>query len=124
MGRTGLALSLLLLSISFSASGFAVEPTSSTTTLPPPSPLEAKIKMHERLADLHQRAADCLKSGRTAEECRKQMMMECPIGEIDECKTIDTAELRKHSRTHERAGTVGKESPAEPDYIPNSKKEK
>jgi hypothetical protein len=38
---------------------------------------QAKIQMHEHMSDMHQKAALCLKSGKTEKECHESMMAEC-----------------------------------------------
>src|SRR4051812_435693 len=35
------------------------------------------IKMHEHMADMHKKAAECLKGGKTEKECHEAMMTEC-----------------------------------------------
>lgn len=38
---------------------------------------QEKIQMHEHMADMHKKAAECLKSGKTEKDCRDSMMTEC-----------------------------------------------
>ncbi len=39
----------------------------------------AKIKMHEQMADTHKKAAACLKTNKPMEECKAEMMKNCPM---------------------------------------------
>ncbi len=44
------------------------------------------IQMHEQMAKAHQQAADCLKSGKPAEECKKAFHeMNKEMGEHENC---------------------------------------
>jgi len=38
---------------------------------------KAHIEMHEKMADAHKKAAECLKAGKPTEECRTQFKQAC-----------------------------------------------
>ena len=38
---------------------------------------QSQIQMHEQMAKAHQQAVDCLKSGKSEEECRKAFHQTC-----------------------------------------------
>lgn len=38
---------------------------------------QAHVQMHEQMAKMHQQAADCLKSGKSEDECRKSFHEMC-----------------------------------------------
>lgn len=40
-----------------------------------------RIEMLEKMAKAHKDAADCLKAGKSEEDCQKQMMENCPMRE-------------------------------------------
>lgn len=40
---------------------------------------QSKIKMHEQMAETHRKAADCLKANKPMEECKSEMMKNCPM---------------------------------------------
>jgi hypothetical protein len=45
---------------------------------------QAKMQMHEHMADMHKKAADCLRSGKAESECHDAMMTECKsMGDMD-----------------------------------------
>ena len=51
-----------------------------------PSTKESHVQMHEDMAKAHQKAADCLKSGKPEEECRNEFMNEAKThGGADHC---------------------------------------
>ncbi len=40
---------------------------------------QKQIELHEKMAEIHKQAAECLKSGKPAQECHTQMMNNCPL---------------------------------------------
>lgn len=73
---------ILLILISGAVSSFAQdkEPTKEVDQK------QSHVLMHEQMAKAHQQAADCLKSGKTAEECRKAFHEMCKeSGNPDMC---------------------------------------
>lgn len=82
------------------------------------TPRTDAIALHEKMAVLHQQAAECLKSGKSLDECKNQMMKGCPAAEIPQCTAVSAEELRRHSKTHEMEmggirGTQPSEAPSE-----------
>ena len=62
----------------------ALAQTKETAT--PPSPDASHIEMHEKMSKAHQQAADCLKSGKSADECRQSFQAMCKdAGELGQC---------------------------------------
>ncbi len=59
---------------------------------------KAKIQMHEHMAEMHTKAAACLKSGKTEAECHEAMMTECKAmkGDMDCPMMGDMAKMHKH----------------------------
>lgn len=43
------------------------------------------IERHEKMADLHKKAAECLKSGKDVKECHDAMLKECPMKGTGSC---------------------------------------
>ena len=81
------------------------------------------IEKHEKMARMHSKMADCLKSGKDAKECHEGMHKECPMGKGEACgegcpmcamhgghgkhgKGRDG--MHKH---HDKAGKAGAEAP-------------
>lgn len=65
----------VLLSVSFliiSSVGMAQDKAAAK-----PSSVAEHVQMHEQMAKAHQQAADCLKSGKPEEECRKAFHESC-----------------------------------------------
>ncbi len=57
---------------------------------------ETHIQMHEDMAKAHQKAAECLKSGKPEEECRNEFMNEAKAhGGSDHC---GEGMMRKHRK--------------------------
>lgn len=54
-----------------------------------PSDPKLNIEHHEKMAAHHQKAADCLKAGRPADTCKKEMMKDCPMMKAGECQHMD-----------------------------------
>lgn len=49
-----------------------------------------KVELLEKMAKAHQEAASCLKLGKSEEECREQMIQNCPMrGEAGNCPMMD-----------------------------------
>lgn len=42
-------------------------------------------QMHRRMAELHEKAADCVESGRPMEDCRAEAMKDCPMARTGDC---------------------------------------
>lgn len=61
---------------------------------------QAKIQMHEHMAEMHKKAADCLRSGKTEKDCHEAMMAECKDmkGEKD-CPMMGDMEMM-HKNMH------------------------
>ncbi len=59
--------------IAFASGTFAED----ASTIKSKDQAASKIEMHEHMADMHKKAADCLKSGKPETECQKAMMAEC-----------------------------------------------
>lgn len=63
----------LLFTLGFGLSSMAVEKTPAAKE----TDIQAKIQMHEHMAELNKNAAECLKAGKSEKECHDAMMMEC-----------------------------------------------
>jgi hypothetical protein len=70
------------------------------------APVQDQIQMHKALAKLHVDAANCLKSKVPMDECNQRMKAGCPPGLVNECTSVDRADLEKHRMTHDMAGTI------------------
>jgi hypothetical protein len=67
------------LSLSFATSLANAEKGGKTETR------ESKIEMHQKMSELHSKAVECLKSGKSEEDCHKQMMADCPMAKSGNC---------------------------------------
>lgn len=67
----------LLLSL-FVAAGSAVSARAAAAGSPAPD-RQKMIEMHEKMADLHKQAAECLKSGKPIKECQDALAAQCPM---------------------------------------------
>ncbi len=43
------------------------------------------IEMHQKMAELHRKAADCLKAGKDIQACQDEMAKECPMAKSGDC---------------------------------------
>ena len=75
-------------------SGMAIAQSKPVAT--PPVVDAGHIEMHEKMAKAHQQAADCLKSGKTFDECRAAFQMMCKeSGEPGNCGMKGSMKDRK-----------------------------
>jgi hypothetical protein len=73
-----------------------------------PSDRDSKIKMHEQMAEMHQKAAACMKSGKTDEECQTDMKKQCSaMMKSGDCNMMDHMGMMKdkHSMNMMNGGT-------------------
>jgi hypothetical protein len=62
---------------------------------------EERIQMLEKGAKIHQDAADCLKAGKSEQECKEAMMKECQqLGHGGRCPMMDEGMCKKHGYGH------------------------
>lgn len=66
----------------------------SNTTAKETEPKMSHLQMHEQMAKAHQQAADCLKSGKSQDECRK--------GFEDMCKESGSHEMCGSGMMHRK----------------------
>lgn len=78
----------------------------------PATPRDESIQLHQRMIDAHKQAIHCLQSGQPMDRCERFTPGE-PV-------TLNEAELRRHSKTHEAAGTAAKGASPPPAWIPDS----
>jgi hypothetical protein len=50
---------------------------------------QAKIEMHEKMANMHKGMVDCLRADKPMAECREQMMKDCPMAKSGHCPMMD-----------------------------------
>jgi hypothetical protein len=55
------------------------------TKEPAKSDVQSKIEMHEKMAQVHKQAADCLRSGKPEKDCNAQAMKDCPMAHSGDC---------------------------------------
>jgi hypothetical protein len=74
-------LTVLIFVVGFGFGAHAADVKSADTKMNDP---QAKVQMHEHMAEMHKKAADCLRSGKAEKECHEAMMTECKsMGEMD-----------------------------------------
>ena len=73
---------------------------------------QGKIQMHEHMASLHTKAADCLRAGKKEKECHEAMMKECK-----EMKTEMKCEMLGDSKKSQKPEKLNVQSknPNKPD---------
>ena len=59
----------------------------------PPSPTP---EMRQKMAEMHQKMADCLKSDQSIDECHKIMMKECPMHGMEGCPMMGKKKRMRH----------------------------
>jgi hypothetical protein len=67
---------LFILSVSVGANGAGKSVTSKA-----PSHTSMTPEMKKDVAEMHQKMADCMKTDKSMEECRKDVMTNCPVAE-------------------------------------------
>ena len=58
--------------------------------------VQTKIQMHEHMADMHTKAAECLKSGKAEKDCHQEMMSMCKDMKGDCPMMADMEKMHKH----------------------------
>ncbi len=63
----------------------------------PVIPLErrSKVELHEKMAELHQRAAACLRQGSAVEDCHRESRKDCPLAATPRCPFVDEPDIPK-----------------------------
>lgn len=56
---------------------FALAQDQAPTQEQSPAPIQEAVQMHEKMAKAHQQAVECLKSGKTEDECREAFHAMC-----------------------------------------------
>lgn len=51
--------------------------------------MKSKIELHEKMAVLHQKAADCFKAGGSVEKCNGEAMKDCPMMKSAHCPFME-----------------------------------
>ena len=96
----------------------ADQPTKSSTAAKTERIQELSKDTRQKMADMHQRAADCLKSDKSFAECQKEMMANCPMMKNGHCPMMEHGRgmhrgmMRGHAK-NEDWGCCGN-SPSEP----------
>lgn len=68
--------------------------------------VQEEIEHHQHVADLHSKAAECLKGGKTQQECHDAMMAQCKEHCKDHCKGM--AHMDGCPMEHKHGGKSGK----------------
>lgn len=46
---------------------------------------KSTIEMHQKMAEAHKKAADCLKTNKPVDECNSEAMKMCPMANSEKC---------------------------------------
>ena len=50
---------------------------------------QSKADMMDKMAEMHKKMAECLRSDKPMSECREQMMKDCPMAKSGRCPMMD-----------------------------------
>lgn len=94
--------------LSLILASFVILPAQSFAETKSADDRQAKIKMHEQMAETHQKAAACLKTEKPMEECKAEMMKGCPMMKAGKkCPMMDIMDGKNGMMGHEHMDMDG-----------------